>query len=351
MAENSRFYGSTTVDTRNYYASDIAAHSMTLSQHGVIRGMLNNFQVVQNGAGTMNVDVSTGWARVYGYLVTNDAAITKSISSNSSGNPRIDRVILRNAITGAKTITVEVLQGTPAGSPVPPTLTQTSTTWEVSLAQVYVANNETQILTADITDERNTTYCGYGLARRIRSSSLAAPTGAIDMVNQKISNVADAVAGSSDLLNKQKFDALNVNQMATGVVVPFPMSTIPTGWLPCDGGSYSTTTYAALFAIIGYTFGGSGGSFNVPLMKGLGVYGNGTLNTKGGEKTHVLTESEMPAHVHNPNGYAYDTQAKTSGGVGAGGEYICGSNTLPAGGGGAHENRPPFMALRWGIKT
>lgn len=50
-------------------------------------------------------------------------------------------------------------------------------------------------------------------------------------------------------------------------------TTAPTGWLLCDGGSYSTTTYANLHSVVGYQFGGSGGSFNVPNLKGRVVVG------------------------------------------------------------------------------
>lgn len=39
---------------------------------------------------------------------------------------------------------------------------------------------------------------------------------------------------------------------------------IPTGWLLCDGSSKSTTTYADLFGLIAYTYGGAGASFNLP---------------------------------------------------------------------------------------
>jgi len=38
----------------------------------------------------------------------------------------------------------------------------------------------------------------------------------------------------------------------------------PAGWLPCDGTTLSTTTYADLFAAIGYTWGGSGATFLLP---------------------------------------------------------------------------------------
>ena len=52
-----------------------------------------------------------------------------------------------------------------------------------------------------------------------------------------------------------------------GSVVLFPnVSSIPTGYLACDGSAISRTTYATLFSLIGTTFGAGNGSttFNLP---------------------------------------------------------------------------------------
>lgn len=43
---------------------------------------------------------------------------------------------------------------------------------------------------------------------------------------------------------------------------------IPVGWLFANGASLSTATYPALFAVIGYRFGGAGASFNLPSLTG-----------------------------------------------------------------------------------
>jgi len=53
-----------------------------------------------------------------------------------------------------------------------------------------------------------------------------------------------------------------------GVVIYHAANTPPTGFIKANGASLSTTTYADLFAVIGYTFGGSGGSFSVPDLRG-----------------------------------------------------------------------------------
>lgn len=70
-------------------------------------------------------------------------------------------------------------------------------------------------------------------------------------------------------------------------------------WLLCDGAAVSRTTYAALFAVVGTTFGVGDGSttFNVPDLRGrfpLGKAGAGTGSTLGG--TGGLID-----HVHSVN--------------------------------------------------
>ena len=53
-----------------------------------------------------------------------------------------------------------------------------------------------------------------------------------------------------------------------GSILPFGGTTAPIGFLLCDGASYSATQYLALFNVIGYSFGGSAGSFLVPSLVG-----------------------------------------------------------------------------------
>lgn len=99
----------------------------------------------------------------------------------------------------------------------------------------------------------------------------------------------------------------------TGSVVDFAGSTAPTGYLVCDGASYSTTTYANLFAVIGFIFGGSGSSFNVPDCRGRTSIGSGTgtsltartLGQNFGEENHLLTTAEIPSHGHSANTVIY----------------------------------------------
>lgn len=74
--------------------------------------------------------------------------------------------------------------------------------------------------------------------------------------------------GSSwvELKNSQADSA----SVPVGTILPFgaDSSKIPSGYLHCAGQSLSTTTYSDLFAIIGYSWGGSGSSFNLPDLRG-----------------------------------------------------------------------------------
>lgn len=67
-------------------------------------------------------------------------------------------------------------------------------------------------------------------------------------------------------------------QTAVGNIIPSGVGSAPTGYLPCDGTAVSRTTYAALFAVIGTTFGAGDGSttFNLPNTAGLFLRGQGS---------------------------------------------------------------------------
>jgi microcystin-dependent protein len=76
-------------------------------------------------------------------------------------------------------------------------------------------------------------------------------------------------------------------------------------WILLNGCSLDTTTYAALFAIYGYSYGGSGANFNlpdltegrIPITKGLTNFTS--LAASGGEISHALSTAEIPSHAHS----------------------------------------------------
>lgn len=94
------------------------------------------------------------------------------------------------------------------------------------------------------------------------------------------------------------------NHIPVGSIHKFGGSSAPSGYLLCDGSLLSTTTYAALFASIGYTYGGGGLTFNIPDSRGRTFVAAGTytdtvsgaitrnLGQSLGAEKHLLTSSE-----------------------------------------------------------
>lgn len=98
----------------------------------------------------------------------------------------------------------------------------------------------------------------------------------------------------------------------------FAGSVAPQGYLLCDGSAVSRSTYADLFNLIDTTYGDGDGetTFNLPNLSGkviLGSFESYPLGTTGGEETHVLTSGEIPSHNHEvpQHGHSNDISAKT----------------------------------------
>lgn len=94
-----------------------------------------------------------------------------------------------------------------------------------------------------------------------------------------------------------------------GSLMMYIAAAAPAGWLLCDGTAVSRSTYAALYAVIGTTYGAGDGvnTFNLPDSRGRAAIGNGTgpglttraLGQTGGAETHTLITSEIPGHTHD----------------------------------------------------
>lgn len=116
-------------------------------------GTYSPLRVQAKSPASTNIEVEIGVGLVHGYLYENTTALTLAVGSNASGNPRIDTVVLRADIV-AQTVRAAIKQGTPAGSPVHPTLTQSTTIWEIPLADIAVANGFSVINQTDITNRQ-----------------------------------------------------------------------------------------------------------------------------------------------------------------------------------------------------
>jgi len=136
--------------------------------------------------------------------------------------------------------------------------------------------------------------------------------------------------------------------LPSGAVMAFAMNTSPAGWIAADGASVSTATYAALFAAIGYTYGGSGGSFNLPDLRGYFVRGSGT-NSDGTVSGAFAAKQadELKSHTHT----MYVHPATDNGGNSNPARFNdigLGSSTTQATGG--TETRPKNIGMFYCIK-
>ncbi len=137
----------------------------------------------------------------------------------------------------------------------------------------------------------------------------------------------------------------------------------PRGWAPCNGQLLPINQNQALFALLGTTYGGNGQTtFALPDLRGrtpIHREPNGVAQgQRVGEEAHVLTVSEMPAHVHQ-------AQASSSNANQPNPSILAAANNVyappgdfttlhpqtiaQAGGSQAHENRHPFLTLNWCI--
>lgn len=82
----------------------------------------------------------------------------------------------------------------------------------------------------------------------------------------------------------------------------FSFNFAPQGWAMCNGQLLPINQNQGLFSLLGTTYGGDGRvNFGLPNLQGkVPIHtGNGhTLGEIGGEISHTLTASELPAHTH-----------------------------------------------------
>ena len=119
------------------------------------------------------------------------------------------------------------------------------------------------------------------------------------------------------------FDGANltgIEGIPTATIVPWSSSSVPTGFLECNGAAVSRSTYSALFAIVGTTYGAGDGAstFNLPDLQdnvAIGKSGTKALASTGGANTvqstgnvagstanHTLSEAELASHSHPAGG-------------------------------------------------
>lgn len=109
-----------------------------------------------------------------------------------------------------------------------------------------------------------------------------------------------------------------LDSMPLGSIILFAGTDIPTGWMLCDGTSLSEEEYPALFDKIGYTYGGSGTSFNLPNFKGRVGVGKDTSQSYCDNLGETGGSVELQSHFHTAgtyDNYTINNTSATAGGT------------------------------------
>jgi len=130
-----------------------------------------------------------------------------------------------------------------------------------------------------------------------------APTKKLDVIGDIQASGTICANGGADCVGGAASSAV-----PAGSIMMYGGSSAPSGWLLADGASYSTATYPDLFAAIGYTYGGSGSTFNVPDLRQrfpLGKAASGTGSTLGGTGGAIDHTHTGPSHTHGAGSYSH----------------------------------------------
>ena len=164
------------------------------------------------------------------------------------------------------------------------------------------------------------------------------------------------------------------NVLPPGIVIPYGGTSVPPGWLLCDGSAVSRTVYANLFSFIGTGWGNGDGSttFHLPDLRGRflrgvdgaanrdpdkttrtaanpgGNIGNnvGTIEVDGHGHNHANTRSatsDIPNTNHNHGNTGYISADH--------GHYIYGDGSHTHGRSDAHFSSPPSASMFGTNKT
>jgi len=174
-------------------------------------------------------------------------------------------------------------------------------------------------------------------------------------------------------------DLTGIEGIPTATIVPWSTSSVPTGFLECNGAAVSRSTYAALFTAVGTTYGAGDGSstFNVPDLQdnvAMGKSGTKALASTGGANTvaatgnvggstanATLSTAQLASHSHpggvsqagatspNPNPVVAKVNVTNTGNAGSGQGHS--HNMSATFSGTASSVVQPYLTIIYVIKT
>lgn len=155
-AVSSGFFWNSQGGDRVYDSDSFSSWLEKFFTSGVFTGDL---QVTADGS-SMDVSVATGYSNVAGKVGYFDTVTSITLETANGVYDRIDNIVVECNYTNRE-FTIKAVTGTPASSPVAPTLTRDSSAYQLCLAQVTVAAGAVTVSQANITDTRtDSDLCG-----------------------------------------------------------------------------------------------------------------------------------------------------------------------------------------------
>lgn len=158
-----------------------------------------------------------------------------------------------------------------------------------------------------------------------------------------------------------------------GSLVPYAGAGDPSArWFLADGRAMSQTTYAALYAVLGSTYGAGlpGTTFNLPDLRGRVPVGPDNMGTAqgaasrmatgnargntGGAETKALATGELPSHSHPATSASFalsNNSAQVASGLAFAAVNAVAAATGTTGSGTAFNKMPPYVVLNYIIRV
>jgi hypothetical protein len=168
------FYDSVAGD-RRYNASQMSKLFEGIITDGVFQYVGGGLVVSANTG--MNINVASGRAWLINTWINNDGTLPLTVLASEATLNRIDSVVIEaNSGSGVRENSIKIIKGTPASSPVAPTLSNTATLKQLSLADIYVGAGVSSINAGNITNKIGTTQTPFitGIIKSLDTATLLA---------------------------------------------------------------------------------------------------------------------------------------------------------------------------------
>ena len=181
------------------------------------------------------------------------------------------------------------------------------------------------------------------------------------MLNRKVVSIQNGIAGVFVFLSLLVSTAASAQAPFIGEIRMFSGNYCPKGWMEADGRELKISNHQALYSLLSNYYGGDGRvNFRLPDLRGRVAMGLGqgpglshyTLGETGGRENVTLSTQEMPSHSHGVSATkeAGSNNASVAAGAEGKGEVLE-QPVQSAGMSMPHENRPPYLVVRYCVNT